>query len=63
MINRVKIPIFVAAGALKVWHFSYLICRYKHDKIALLSLLLRNKIHTFALLFKNVEPYFCPTFS
>jgi len=56
-INHVKIPIFAAAAPLKVWIF-YLICRYKRKKIALLSLLLSSKIPTFALLFKNIEPYF-----
>ena len=43
--------------------FFYLICRYKPTKITLLSLLLSSQIPTFALLFKNIEPYFCPTFS
>ena len=43
--------------------FFYLICRYKRKKITLLSLLLSSKIPTFALLFKYIEPYFCPTFA
>jgi len=43
--------------------FFYLILQYKCKKIALLSLLLSSKIPTFTLLFKNIEPYFCPTFS
>jgi len=62
LIIRVKIPIFATAAPLKVWIF-YLICRYKRQKKALPSLLLSSKIPSFALLFKNVEPYFCPTFS
>jgi len=63
LINRFKILIFAAANPLKVERFIYLICRYKRKKIALLSLLLSSKIPTFTLLFKNVEPYFCSTFS
>ena len=48
-LNCVKIPIFAVAATLKVWIF-HLICRYKHKKMALLSLLLSSKIPSFALL-------------
>jgi len=61
-INLKKNTIFAAAAPLEVCIF-YLICRYKRKKIALLFLLLSSKIPTFALLFKNVEPYFSPTIS
>jgi len=61
-INCVKIPIFAAATPCKCG-FIYQICQYKRKKIALLSLLLSSKIPTLTLLFKNVEPYVCPTLS
>jgi len=55
LINRVKIPIFASPIPSPPFKcgFIYPICRYKRNKIPLLSLLLSSKIPTFALLFSQ----------